>query len=249
MLHRKRRPDGLGRRVNPAALGSGDVSAARGAPDAVRRIDVGDGIYVGVPSPKVAASAAGLGAAALEPSRAHTHAPADHGSGVKWTVPAVAAPAALALGGAAFARHGVTEQGWLSAGVLAVLAVLAAIDFRWRVLPNRIVVPATAVVLVWQLVFASERLPEWIGAAAAAAAFLALPSVFRRGAVGMGDVKLGALLGLALGAQVFDALLLGFLATAPVTLTLVARRRQSVRGATLPLGPFLGLGAAVVLLA
>jgi prepilin signal peptidase PulO-like enzyme (type II secretory pathway) len=111
------------------------------------------------------------------------------------------------------------------------------------------VVPATAVVLVWQLVFGFARLPEWIGAAVGAAALLALPSVFRRGAVGMGDVKLAALLGLALGAQVFDALLLGFLATGPVTLALIAKRRQSVRGVTLPLGPFLGLGAAVVLLA
>jgi prepilin signal peptidase PulO-like enzyme (type II secretory pathway) len=222
----------------------------RDEPDAghgdVHRIDVGDGIYVRVPAP---AAAAGLGTAALQPSRAHTHAPADPAAGVKWTVPAAAAPAALVLAGAALARHGVTEQGWLSAGVLAVLAVLAAIDFRWRVLPNRIVLPATGAVLAWQLVFASSRLPEWLGAAIAAAAFLALPSLFRRGAVGMGDVKLAALLGLALGPQVFDALLLGFLATGPVTLALIAKRRQSVRGATLPLGPFLGLGAAVVLLA
>jgi Flp pilus assembly protein protease CpaA len=246
MLHRKRSPEGPGRGVKPTALGSADEPAARSAPDIVRRIDVGDGIYVRIPAPEVATAAAGLGAAALEPPRAHAHAPAD--PGVRWTVPAAAAPAALALAAAALARHGATEQGWLSAGVLAVLAVLATIDFRWRVLPNRIVLPATAAVLIWQLVFATARLPEWIGAAAAAAAFLALPSVFRRGAVGMGDVKLGALLGLALGAQVFDALLLGFLATAPVTLTLIARRRQSVRGATLPLGPFLGLGAALVLL-
>jgi leader peptidase (prepilin peptidase)/N-methyltransferase len=207
----------------------------------VRRVDVGDGIYVRVPGPQLAAAPAGAGGAVV----------VDPGvdSGVKWTVPLAAAPVAVALAAAALARHGATQQGWLAAGVLAVLAVLAAIDVRWRVLPNRIVLPATAAVLLWQGVFAFERAPEWIGAALGAAAFLALPSLIRRGAIGMGDVKLGALLGATLGAGVFDALLLGFLATAPVTHGLVVMRRGNVRGATLPLGPFLALGAAVVLLA
>jgi leader peptidase (prepilin peptidase)/N-methyltransferase len=217
-----------------------------GEQDEVRRIDVGGGIYVRMSLPELAAAPAGVDGDA--PAECAATA-ANVASGVKWAVPRAAAPAAVVVAGAALARHGATREGWLAAGVLAVLAVLAAIDLRWRVLPNRIVLPATAAVLAWQTMLAPARLPEWIGAALGAAAFLALPSVIRRGAVGMGDVKLGALLGVTLGAEVFDALLLGFLATAPVTLALLLRRRGDVRGATLPLGPFLGLGAAVMLLA
>jgi leader peptidase (prepilin peptidase)/N-methyltransferase len=62
----------------------------------------------------------------------------------------------------------------------------------------------------------------------------------------MGDVKLAVLLGVALGAGVTTALVLGFLAAAPAALVVLARRG---RRATLPYGPFLALGAAVVLLA
>jgi leader peptidase (prepilin peptidase)/N-methyltransferase len=204
----------------------------------VRRLDVGHGIYFPVP----VANGVGVPAGA-ERELAGPVAP----SGVKWSVPVGALPVALALAGAAIVRHGVTERGVLAAGVLAVLAVLAAIDVRSRVLPNRIVIPATLAVLTWQVVFESARLPEWIGAGLGAAVFLALPSLFRRGAVGMGDVKLAVLLGVTLGVDVANALLLSFLATVPVTLALVLRRRA--RGATLPFGPFLAFGAAVVLLA
>ena len=78
--------------------------------------------------------------------------------------------------------------------------------------------------------------------------FLLLPSLFRRGAIGMGDVKVAALLGAALGAPVAMALAVGSLAAWPVALVLVVRG-ASVRGATIPFGPFLAFGGAVMLLA
>jgi leader peptidase (prepilin peptidase) / N-methyltransferase len=66
--------------------------------------------------------------------------------------------------------------------------------------------------------------------------------------MGMGDVKLGFLLGAALGRDVITALALGSLAALPVALYVFARRGRGAREATLPYGPFLALGAAVVLL-
>ena len=72
-----------------------------------------------------------------EPAAAAAAAPA-------WAVK----PYSLVLGAVlallALVRLGVTPHGVLAAGVLAVLAVLSAIDIGWRVLPNRIVLPATA---------------------------------------------------------------------------------------------------------
>jgi leader peptidase (prepilin peptidase)/N-methyltransferase len=160
-------------------------------------------------------------------------------------------PAGLALGGllafAALLRIGVAPDGLLAAGVLAVLGVLAVVDLEFRLLPNRIIFPALAGVIAWQVAFLPERLVEAGLAAVGAAAFLLLPSLFRRGAMGMGDVKLAALLGAVLGAPVAIALAVGSLAAWPVALVLVIRR-ASVRGATIPFGPFLAFGAAVVLL-
>lgn len=67
---------------------------------------------------------------------------------------------------------------------------------------------------------------------------------------GMGDVKLAGMLGLFLGAEVAVALLAGFVAAALAGLVLLIRHGAAgARRATLPLGPFLALGAAVALYA
>ena len=203
-------------------------------PDAfdIRRIDVNDDISIYVPVTPTADSAA--------PSD-------DRATARAWRV----RPAALALGGvlafAALVRIGPTPAGLLAAGVLCVLAVLAVIDLEVRLLPNRILLPALAAVLAWQLAFFPGHFLESLIACVGAAIFLLLPSLFRRGAMGMGDVKLAALLGAALGAPVVIALAVGSLAAWPVALVLVIRG-ASVRGATIPFGPFLAFGAAVVLL-
>jgi leader peptidase (prepilin peptidase)/N-methyltransferase len=200
----------------------------------VIRIDVGDGLYVRVSS----ADPAGHEAEAPAPAPA----PA-----AVWRVPPVALALGTALAVVALVRLGVTPHGILAAGLLPVLVVLAAIDLRVRILPNRIVLPALAVVLVWQIVFFPDQLMEWLLAGVGAAIFLLLPSLVRPGAFGMGDIKLAILLGAALGAQVLLALTVGFLVVVPVALFLVARG-ASLRGATVPFGPCLAFGAAVVLL-
>ena len=201
----------------------------------IQRIDVGDDISVWV---------AGVPTAGVDSGAASDAGPV----GPTWRV----RPAAVALGGAlacaALVRIGATPAGILAAAVLAVLGVLAVIDLEWRILPNRIVLPAIAGVLAWQLAFFPGSFVEVLLAAIGAAVFLLLPSLFRRGAMGMGDVKVAALLGAALGAPVAMALAVGSLAAWPVALVLVLRR-ASVRGATIPFGPFLALGGAVMLLA
>jgi leader peptidase (prepilin peptidase) / N-methyltransferase len=188
--------------------------------DGVRRVDVGDGIYVHVP--------------AASPSR---------------SVPPVALVLGAGLAVAAVIRLGVTADGLLAAGLLVVLAALAGVDLRARVLPNRIIGPAMLAVFTWQLAFAPGRVPESLLAAAGAGAFLLLPSLMRPGAMGMGDVKLAALLGLALGAQVVAALMIGFLTVMPAAIGILLFGGAGARRSAIPFGPFLGLGAAVVLLA
>jgi prepilin signal peptidase PulO-like enzyme (type II secretory pathway) len=201
-------------------------------PDDIRRFDVGDGIYVRVPA--LTAAVPGGTLPTPQDDAAHRRVP----------------PAALAAGAAlaviAVVRLGATPAGLLAAGLLAVLTALAAVDLRARVLPNRIVGPAIAVTLCWQLAFFPGRWQEWLVAGLGAGAFFLLPALLSRGAVGMGDVKLAVLLGLALGTDVTAALLVTVLAAVPAALIVLAR---GGRRSTMPYGPFLALGAAVVLLA
>lgn len=137
-------------------------------------------------------------------------------------------------------------QAIVTAFTASVLVLLAAIDVQHRVLPNRIVLPAIAVVLVAQLAFFPDKAAEWIGAGVAAALFLGLPLLVRPGGMGGGDIKLAVLLGVALGWPVFGAILIGCLSIVPVALWMLSRD-GSVRSSTLPFGPFLALGTLVIL--
>ena len=81
----------------------------------------------------------------------------------------------------------------------AVLVALSVIDVRTRRLPNRIVLPAAALVLAAQIAIAPDRALEWTLGALGAFAFLLAAALLNPAGLGMGDVKLALLLGAALG--------------------------------------------------
>jgi prepilin signal peptidase PulO-like enzyme (type II secretory pathway) len=164
-----------------------------------------------------------------------------------WRRPLVVGLASL-LAVACVVRYGAEPRGFVAGVTAAVLAILTATDLQERLIPNRIVLPATGLVLIAQVGFYPDRAGEWIGCALAAAAFLFVPTIVNRGAIGMGDVKLALLLGAALGLAVLPALTLGFLAMLPVVLYLFIREGADARKMYLPLGPFLAFGAVLVLL-
>ena len=141
-----------------------------------------------------------------------------------------------------------TAQAVVVAFFAAVLVVLAVIDIRTRRLPNRIVLPASALVLAAHVAIAPDRTLEWTAAALGASAVLLVAALAYPGGLGMGDVKLAMLLGAALGWGVAAALVIGFLAAALAGVAMIARNGWSARKATLPLGPFLAFGGFAVLL-
>jgi leader peptidase (prepilin peptidase) / N-methyltransferase len=146
---------------------------------------------------------------------------------------------------ACVAAFGPTPEAALAAGFCAVLVTLSAIDIQLRIVPNRIVLPATGVALVVHTAIAPS--PEWLLAALAAAGFLfAVVLAYPKG-LGMGDVKLALLLGAVLGASVSVALMLGLFAALVPAAVLVSRHGTAARKMGVPLVPFLSLGAVVTL--
>jgi leader peptidase (prepilin peptidase)/N-methyltransferase len=160
-----------------------------------------------------------------------------------------AVPRAMLAAAAAvvcFGALGPTPRAAIAAFLLAVMAVLAAIDVERRALPNRIVLPAAAVILAAQLLLFPEHAAAWaLGALLAALVVLAAHVAYPAG-MGMGDVKVALLLGAALGAAVAVALVVAITAAALAAVYVLARNG---RGSTLPFGPFLALGAAVAVFA
>jgi leader peptidase (prepilin peptidase)/N-methyltransferase len=125
---------------------------------------------------------------------------------------------------------------------VAALLAIAWVDLRERRVPNRIVLPAAAVVLALHTL--GDPSPEWAIAAAAAFAFLLVPAVVYPAGLGMGDVKLMLLLGAMLGENVLAAVLVGFVAAAVPSLVLLLTGR---RGTTFAFAPFLALGGLAAL--
>jgi leader peptidase (prepilin peptidase) / N-methyltransferase len=166
---------------------------------------------------------------------------------------------------------------FLTAGLLAVIAgllgprpeligfawltvagvAMAAIDLAVYRLPNRLTYPAFAVVLASFAVGAMTgtdpaRLSRAVlGALVLGACYLVL-AIAAPGQLGLGDVKLAALLGLGLGWASWHTLIFGgclaFLISALTSVVLLASRRITLKSA-IPFGPFMLAGAAVALFA
>ena len=143
---------------------------------------------------------------------------------------------------------GPDARGFLLAGLTAVLVELSAIDLERRLLPNRIVLPTLLLVLAAWLAIDPSRYAESLVWGTGAGAFLLLPSLYRRGAVGMGDVKLAALLGAALGHVVAAALVIGLCASGAFAVLLLATGGRAALRREIPLGPFLAGGAIAAML-
>ena len=67
--------------------------------------------------------------------------------------------------------------------------------------------------------------------------------------MGLGDVKLAAVMGLFLGRNVAPAILVALLGGSLVGLAIIARHGAAARKQAIPFGPFLALGGVVGLLA
>jgi leader peptidase (prepilin peptidase)/N-methyltransferase len=168
------------------------------------------------------------------------------GARIPLRYPAVELATALLLAGCVL-RFGLSLDALVAAFVCAALVAVSATDLEHRIVPNRIVVPAAAVVLTAQT--ALHPSPEWAIGAAGASGFLLVAALVYPAGMGMGDVKLALLMGAALGRVVPVALMIGMLAALVPSVVLFARHGAGARKMGLPLAPFLALGTVVGLFA
>jgi leader peptidase (prepilin peptidase)/N-methyltransferase len=161
---------------------------------------------------------------------------------------AAAAAFGVALVALCFLRFGFHGHAFIGGVFVAVLAYLAAFDVEHRLIPNRVVLPATVVVLALQIAVYPDRTVEWIAAAAGAAGFFLLTALVYPPGLGMGDVKLALLLGAALGTNVVGAVLLGTVGAALFGGGLVLRNGAAARKSAIAFGPFLAVGGIIALL-
>jgi leader peptidase (prepilin peptidase) / N-methyltransferase len=159
--------------------------------------------------------------------------------------PAVEATTGLLFGAAAY-EFG-TSLALIHALVfISTLISLAVIDLEHRLLPNVIVGPATLVGLVLSIL--ADPVGWWtypLSSVAVAGALFGLALAYPAG-MGMGDVKMGGMLGAFLGPYAALAVFLGALLGAITGGLLMAAGKMRRRSA-LPFGLFMALGGIISL--
>ena len=129
--------------------------------------------------------------------------------------------------------------------ILALIA-LAGTDLEHRLLPNAIIGPAALVGFALSVLDSPERWWVYLVSALAVAGGLFALAIAYPGGMGMGDVKMGGMLGAFLGPSAAMAVFLGALCGAITGGLLMATGRMQRRHA-LPFGVFMALGGIVTL--
>lgn len=151
-----------------------------------------------------------------------------------------AASAALVI--ASFAEFGLHGRALLGAVLCPALVLLAAIDAKHKLLPNEIILATSlAVGLIVAATTPGDFLTHLAAGGALGGFFFLFGAVFA-GSLGMGDAKLGFLIGLALGPKTLGATLIAFAGLLVAALFILATRGASARKDSIPFGPFLALG-------
>lgn len=162
--------------------------------------------------------------------------------------PGVVAVVAIALAAACFVKFESIGDALVSAVFCVTLVVISAIDLEQRIIPNRIVVPAGIFVLLGNIASQPDNAAQWTIAAFATLLGGVVLSVATRGGIGMGDAKLGFLMGAGLGWAVVGALVVASLLMFAAAVVVLARRGLGARKDALPFGPFLAFSAVLTLL-
>ena len=130
---------------------------------------------------------------------------------------------------------------------LVILIIIAVIDFRKGIIPNRIVYPAAVTVVLFNLISSdTSMIMTFIGGVSLAGFFIVSSLLLKN--IGMGDTKLALLIGLMAGfpeglIAIFSGIFIGGI----VAIILVFGKIKG-RNDTMPYGPFLAAGAMLTLI-
>lgn len=163
--------------------------------------------------------------------------------------PLVEALTAALCVGAVLAGGGAAKVA-LHVVLILLLVPIALIDLEHRVIPNKLTALGAILALALGLGLDPSGEPQRLIAGGAAGGALLIAALAYPGGMGMGDVKLAAVLGLFLGRDVAPAMLIALLAGVLLGAMVIARKGAAEgRKTAVPFGPFLALGAIVTVFA
>jgi leader peptidase (prepilin peptidase) / N-methyltransferase len=146
-----------------------------------------------------------------------------------------------------FFALGSEDLGELVLGLVlcTLLVAITLTDLDRRVIPNKIVLAGAVAGAAIVAATDPSSFDERAIAALGAGGFLFVVALLYPRGMGMGDVKLIAMMGIYLGRAIAPALLIAFAVGALVGVALMARHGSEARKRAVPFGPFLALGGVL----
>ncbi len=162
----------------------------------------------------------------------------------RWIVAAVTA----ALFAAVTIKIGVVPRLAPALLLTALIVPASIIDLRHRIIPNAINFPGAVAVYLTAVIAQPDRWAELLIGGVAAALFLGVAWLIYPAGMGLGDVKMTLMIGLALGRYAGVALFAAFAISLLPSIAVLVLKGPRGRKISFPFGPFLALGAMVAIL-
>ena len=167
------------------------------------------------------------------------------GSRISPRYPLVEAATAL-LCGLVVLVNGVNAEALLGVVLVMLLVPVTLIDLDHRIIPNRLMIIGAVLAPPLVLLVDPDLLVEHLIAGAAAGGFFLLAVLAYPRGMGVGDIKLAAVLGLFLGRAVGPAVFIALISGTLVGALIMARKGVAEgRKTAVPFGPFLAFGGVV----
>src|ERR1044071_5083647 len=167
------------------------------------------------------------------------------GSGISMRYPLVEAGTALLCGLVVLAK-GFDEDAILPLVFVLLMVPVVLIDLDHQIIPNKLMIIGAIVAPALVLWLDPDAIVEHLIAGAAAGGFFLLAVLAYPRGMGVGDIKLAAVLGLFLGRAVGPAMFIALVSGTLVGALVMARKGVAEgRKTKVPFGPFLALGGGV----
>jgi leader peptidase (prepilin peptidase) / N-methyltransferase len=171
------------------------------------------------------------------------------GSRISARYPVVEAVTALLCGLVVLAK-GLDKDAVLPLALVLLLVPVTLIDLDHRIIPNKLMIVGAVLAPALLLWVDPDALAEHLIAGVAAGGFFLVAVLAYPRGMGVGDIKLAAVLGLFLGRAVGPAVFIALISGTLVGALIMARKGVAEgRKTAVPFGPFLAFGGVVALFA
>jgi leader peptidase (prepilin peptidase)/N-methyltransferase len=171
------------------------------------------------------------------------------GAPISWHYPAIEFLTGL-LCALCVLHFGADADVWAPLLLVLLLIPITLIDLEHHIIPNVLSAIGAVAAIALVIAFQSDDLVEHFIAALGAGGFFLVAAIVYPAGMGMGDVKLAAVMGLFLGRAVVPAIFAALVAGTVVGAVVIARLgAKEGRKKGIPFGPWLAFGSLVGLFA